>query len=380
MSGILVLATDCHTRGGIQQYTHHLVSTLHELCGFEAVRTLFLWKGMCAPRFSEKVRFAISAAIERWRVRPSLVISTHVGIARVAFLLKKMFRVPYLVLAHGDEVWGEAPSYALREADIVLSVSRFTAERLVRRHGVDAHRIRVLRPAVSPELFQSPISPECVRERHGLHGKRVLLTVGRLVREARYKGYESVLHALVRIRRLMPTVAYVIVGDGDDRPRLERLARDLGVGDMVHFAGAVEDAWLAAYYGCCDLFVMPSQTRLTDPCHGEGFGIVYLEAAAFGKPAIAGREGGSAEAVLDGVTGVLVDPSDPEEIARAALDLLRDESRRARLGQAARARVLREFTCERFRQDVEAILRECGYLTGREPVESVSAGGRRCAF
>jgi len=240
----------------------------------------------------------------------------------------------------------------------VLCVSRFTADRLSARHGVDSGKIRLLPPALDPGLLQSPISPERVIERHRLHGRRVLLTVGRVTRRGRYKGYEVVIRALARIRTTLPNVVYVIVGDGDDRPRLEVLARELGLGDAVQFAGDVEDAWLPAYYRSCDLFVMPSRVRLDDPCEGEGFGIVYLEAAAFGKPAIAGRGGGSAEAVLDGVTGVLVNPSDPEAIAQAALDLLRDDAWRAALGERARERAWREFTRERFRQRLAAIVSE----------------------
>ncbi|MDW8256611.1 MAG: glycosyltransferase, partial [Acidobacteriota bacterium] len=154
--------------------------------------------------------------------------------------------------------------------------------------------------------------------------------------------------------------------------------------NTVHFAGDVDDAWLPAYYRSCDLFVMPSRVRLMDPCEGEGFGIVYLEAAAFGKPAIAGREGGSAEAVLNGVTGLLVDPSDPAEIARAVLELLRDESRRLMLGAWARERAWREFTPGRFRQNLAMILSELGLLAPRrERLEGSSEhlpARRRCGF
>jgi len=363
---ILVLATDARTRGGIQRYTHLLLESLRELFGPEAVRVRFLWKGASPPDVWEKGTFALSALCDGWRFRPTVILSTHVGIARVAAVMKAAFGIPYLVLAHGDEVWGRAPTYALREAEAILSVSRFTADRLISRHRVRAERVRLLPPALDPRLGRSSIPPERVIERHGLHGQRVLLTVGRLTRAGGYKGYDTVMRALARIRRVLPEVAYVIVGDGDDRPRLERVARELGVDTAVHFAGDVDDAWLPAYYRSCDLFVMPSRVRLVDPCEGEGFGIVYLGAAAFGKPAIAGREGGSAEAVLDGVTGVLVNPSDPEEVARAVLELFQDDARRRWLGAQARERAWREFAPERFRQNLAAIFGELGFLSERE--------------
>ncbi len=363
-SSILVLATDVGTRGGIQRYTRHLLESLSELYGPETVRACFLWKTASPPGFREKVAFTFSGIVEARRARPTLVIGTHVGVARVAAFLNVVGGVPYLVLAHGDEVWGTAPSFVLRGAEAVICVSRFTADRLIGRHGVDSGKIRLLPPAFDPGLLRSPISPERVIERHRLHGRRVLLTVGRVTRKGRYKGYEMVIRALARIRTALPNVVYVIVGEGDDRPRLEGLARELGVGDAVQFAGDVEDAWLPAYYRSCDLFVMPSRVRLDDPCEGEGFGIVYLEAAAFGKPAIAGREGGSAEAVLDGVTGVLVDPSDSEAIAHAILDLLRNEAWRSKLGENARERAWREFTRERFRHRLAAIVSEWVPLKG----------------
>ncbi|GBC77248.1 GDP-mannose-dependent alpha-(1-6)-phosphatidylinositol monomannoside mannosyltransferase [bacterium HR08] len=365
MPEILVLATDAQTRGGIQRYVRHLVESLRALCGPQAVRVLFLWRTTAPPSFREKLAFVRSGIGEVRRRPPSLILSTHVGIARVAAVMKRIWGIPYLVLAHGDEVWGSAPSYALRAADVVLSISRFTAERLIRRHGVEAQKIQLLPPALDPEFLRSPVSPQQVVERHGLRGKRVLLTVSRLTARGRYKGHEVVMRALVQVRRVLPEVVYVIVGDGDDRPRLERLAIELGLGEAVHFAGDVDDAWLAAYYRSCDLFVMPSRTRLEDPCEGEGFGIAYLEAAAFGKPAIAGREGGGAEAVLDGVTGVLVNAADPEEVARAILELLQDEAQRQSLGERARERAWRDFTLERFRQNVAAILRRVMPAEGR---------------
>jgi len=370
---ILVLATDVRTRGGIQRYTRLLLETLCDLMEPGAVRARFLWKGASPPSLWEKGAFALSGLVDGWRIRPAAIACTHVGLARIAAALKAALGIPYLVLAHGDEVWDGAPSYALRRADAILSVSRFTADRVIRRHRVRAEKIRLLPPAFDPALGRSPVSPERVLERHRLQGARILLTVARLTRAGRYKGCDMVMRALARIRSVVPTVAYVIVGDGDDRPRLEQVARELRVDDRVHFAGHVDDAWLSAYYRSCDLFVMPSRVRLVDPCEGEGFGIAYLEAAAFGKPAIAGRDGGSAEAVLDGVTGVLVDPSDPEAIARAVVDLLQDEERRRALGARARERAWREFTPERFRRRLAAILDELGLLDS-ERKRSVLSG------
>jgi phosphatidylinositol alpha-1,6-mannosyltransferase len=143
----------------------------------------------------------------------------------------------------------------------------------------------------------------------------------------------------------VPDLVYVVAGDGPDRERLVELARRLGVDESVRFVGAVEDAELPLWYSLGDVFVMPSRS---DPPDVEGFGIVYLEAAACERPVVAARAGGVPDAVADGVSGLLVEPGDRDGLARALAELLSDPARRANLGRRARERVLAELTWDRI--------------------------------
>ncbi|HTY08051.1 MAG TPA: glycosyltransferase, partial [Candidatus Edwardsbacteria bacterium] len=143
--------------------------------------------------------------------------------------------------------------------------------------------------------------------------------------------------ALPAISATCPDLRYVVVGEGPDLPRLRSLAGELGVLDRVTFTGRLDDAAVVALYHACDLFLMPSRTTL-EPPNVEGFGISFLEAAACGKPVIGGRSGGIPDAVIDGITGLLVDPNDPRQIAAAALAVLRDPGYARSLGKAGRER------------------------------------------
>src|SRR5262249_51358396 len=140
-----------------------------------------------------------------------------------------------------------------------------------------------------------------------------------------YKGFDVVIGALPKVLEAVPNLRYVIVGDGDDKENLKRLAVQMGVGDKVDFAGEVSDDELAAYYRACDVFVLPSRTvQRNGYWEGEGFGRVYVEAALAAKPVVGSRDGGAAEAVLHGTTGLLVDPTSASEVSDALLTFLRN--------------------------------------------------------
>ncbi len=346
----LVLTSGLQTRGGIQRYTHHLIAWLRDRFGVASVRVVSLGTtmGYGRPGCGDKFSFAVRACAEAIRWRPQWIICTHVGLAPVALVLKGMIGRPYIIVAHGDEVWRPAPRHCYRQAAAVVSVSRYTAHILAARHKVEADKIWIIPGALDPAIMAAPVTADDIRARHRLDGHRVLLTVSRLDRQSRYKGHERVFCALTRIRQKLPPFLYLVVGDGDDRPYLEARAEQVGLGDVVVFVGSVDDSMLSAYYRSCDLFVMPSLTDSETKIMGEGFGIAYIEAAAFGKPAIAGRGGGAAEAVLDGVTGLLVDPENVDEIAHAIVRLVTDDDLRHRLGQQASTRAWSDFSFERF--------------------------------
>ena len=206
----------------------------------------------------------------------------------------------------------------MESARIVTAVSRYTRRRLLQWVGIDPARVKVLPNTVNPQ-FQPGPKPAYLLDRHAAGGKKVLLTVSRLASPERYKGHDRVIRTLPRVLLHHPDTIYLIVGDGDDRPRLESLAVECGVAKNVQFAGLVPPEELPDYFRLADVFVMPST--------GEGFGIVFLEAMATGIRVIGGNQDGSRDALCDGALGTLVDPENGEELASAILAALDDPAR-----------------------------------------------------
>ncbi|TML02403.1 MAG: glycosyltransferase family 4 protein [Actinobacteria bacterium] len=265
--------------------------------------------------------------------------------------------VPYVVLTHGAEVWlartpafGAAMRRAFAHARAVTAVSHYTARAL--RPLVPSNAdFTVLHPAVDVDRFSSRADGAAVRAQHGLEDRRVVLCVSRLVPR---KGQDVLIAGLPTLERLIPGVVLLIVGDGPYRGALERQAAPADGG--VVFAGEVPDAELPAYYAAGDVFAMPCRSRWGG-LEVEGFGIVYLEAGAAGRAAVAGRSGGSEEAVADEVTGLLVEGGEPKAVALALARLLRDGAELERMGASARARVEQDFTWTGRAQTLAAILR-----------------------
>jgi len=300
------------------------------------------------------------------RERPRIVQLATVYEGYLGLWLRRWLRLPFVIYAHGNEILAAMqesgyikPLVALQNADRVLANSHFTAS-LVQKAGVDPRRIDVIYLGCDPNTFR-PV-PARVEMRQKLLGdgykNRVIVTVGNLVSR---KGHDMVIRALPRLAQTIPDITYLVVGNGPHRQQLEELACSIGVRDHVVFAGVVPDRDLPDVYALSDVFAMPSRAHL-DTCDVEGFGLVFLEANACGKPVVAGRSGGIPEAVEDGVTGLLVNPTDAEDIARAIGKLLTDTDLARRMGHQGRVRVVTRFTWEaiikRVEKSLEAVLRE----------------------
>jgi phosphatidylinositol alpha-1,6-mannosyltransferase len=258
----------------------------------------------------------------------------------------RLTAAPYVVVTHGAEVtvYGRTPGSAalarrvLRGATGVVACGEFAARvtsKVARRAlptilvppGVDTKRYRPL----------DVVARRAARARLGLPVEAPLVVgVSRLVPR---KGFDILLRAVADL----PGVHVAIAGSGRDRARLEGLARRFS--DRVHFLGRVSDDDLPSLYGCADVFAMLCRDRWGG-LEAEGFGIVFLEAAAAGVPAIAGRSGGSAEAVVDGATGYVVEPRDVRAVRARLVQLLDDDALRHRLGAAGRQRVEHELSLD----------------------------------
>lgn len=280
--------------------------------------------------------------------------------------LRKITGIPYIVYCHGEEITQtDLRRYQPRvrnliydSADAVIAANEFARSNL-RRLGIPDKKIVKITPGVDSARFapHQP-DPDLVR-RLGLDGKITLLTVGRLVPR---KGHIAVLKALARIRDQVPPFHYLIAGEGPECTTITSGAREFGIAGNVTLLGKVPDHSLTDFYNLCDVFVLCNREVAGDI---EGFGMVFLEASATGKPVLGCRSGGACEAVVDGTTGLLVDPQDEVGIAHALRELLTDAVLRQRLGHAGRNRALRHFSWDSRAIQLRDI---CSELAGRSAV------------
>jgi phosphatidylinositol alpha-1,6-mannosyltransferase len=345
-------------RGGIQVLVHRVVTGLR---GFE-VRLLApaargpTSAGYADPPFVRRVRgaaggshrrvLALNAAAlaEAARFRPDLTLSAHIVTSPAAAAISLGFGAPAVQYFYGKEIGGRGrlAAFAARRARASISISSYTTGLLAAR-GADTSRVRLIPPGVDLPSQSAPLDP----------GRPTFLTVSRLA--DRYKGHDVLVRALALVRRQVPDAEWVVIGDGPLRAELEALARAQGVADAVRFLGAVGDDVRDEWLRRANLLAMPS--RLPDDGAGEGFGIVYSEAAAYGKPVVAGDVGGAVDAVEAGRTGLLVDPTDADAVAEAIVRLLLDPALARRMGAAGAERA-RSLAWPLIAERVEALLLE----------------------
>ena len=260
-------------------------------------------------------------------------------------LLRRLFRVPLIIFCHGDEIsqtdrrrhQPKVRDFIYRQADAIVAANQFAYDGLL-RIGIHEERLHKLTPGVETENFYPRPPNAQLIQRYGLNGKKVLLTVARLVPR---KNHKVVLQSLPSVLQQVPNLKYLIAGEGPEQENLQKLVRDLRLDDVVIFVGNIPNNEISEFYNLCDVFIMVN--RLEAGGDVESFGMVFTEANALCKPVIGGRSGGSAEAVVDGKTGFLVDPNDPQEVGDRLLLLLKNAELSNRMGVAGWERVKREF-------------------------------------
>lgn len=286
----------------------------------------------------------------------------HICMLDIAKEIFEKHAVPYTVYAYGQEIASvlHSPSEAdkthlaelLNGAFRVFTISDYT-KLLLEKLGVLPERIVKIPLGVSGDMLREG-DGKPIREKFGLGDSPVLLTVARLVKR---KGQQHMIRVLPELMRRIPGIKYLLVGDGENRRELESLAADLGVSESVIFAGEASDEELADYYAAGDLFVMTSDV---DPGRGvvEGFGIVYLEANAQGKPVVGFRSGGVPDAVIHGETGLLVEPGDYEGLTDAICSIISEKRLAVTMGKSGRERVKKIMTWRNAATTVTGILDE----------------------
>jgi len=308
------------------------------------------------PAQFRTIAFAIQIISLGLWYRPRLIITTHVNLAVAAYFLKKITNIPYLVIAHGIEVWNIKSSYvkaAIHNADRIIAVSGYTRDRLLKELNLNPDQVTILPNTFDSNKFQIAPKPSHLLQKYNLTPDQpIILTVARLAEVERFKGYDQVLLALPTIRQAIPNVHYVIVGKGSDRPRIEGIIEKLNLQECVTLAGFIPDEELCDFYNLCDVFAMPSKR--------EGFGIVYLEALACGKPTLGGNQDGAIDALCHGKLGALVDPDSPDEIAQTLIQILQGTYPNQLMyePEALRQSVIETFGFNKFQQTLGTIIKE----------------------
>lgn len=292
-----------------------------------------------------RLYFALKPILKNHRIE-LLQIGQILPLGTLALLLKKYQKLPFIVYSHGLDITlpqnSSRKKYLLKKiitgARNIIANSYFTKDELVKL-GADPKKVAAVHPGPNLSAEQAAEQKiEEIKNRLALKNKKILITVGRL--QSR-KGHDLVLKALPQIIRSVPNLVYLIIGQGPELKNLQTYAVNNGLSGQIRFLDSVSNAELGAYYQLADVFIMPARRLKNGDV--EGFGIAYLEANLFGKPVIGGKSGGVPEAIINGQTGLLVNPTDVGDIAQAAIKLLTDETLAHRLGIQGLERVHRDF-------------------------------------
>lgn len=344
-------------KGGIHDYAYGLISQIpseevtvltnkikdtvesnqfDRKADFEIIRKRIYWNSNKVLLILSQVILILQLIILKWRRKTSEIHFVNVFPVGVAGpFMKAFFGVKYFPYVHGLDVMGMVNSrlfpllmMILKRSDKVIANSQYTKSKLIEL-GIHEHQIVIIPPGLNvSKLSGADQSVEDVRAKYDLHGKKVMITVSRLVER---KGHDVTLKAIRQVMKHIPNLKYLICGDGPYRGELERLVIKYGLDSIVVFTGGITDQELHQLYECSDIFIMPSRD-IKEKGDVEGFGIVFLEANYYRLPVIAGNSGGIPDAVKDQVTGYLVDPMDDIEIANRIEELVLNEKLAEEMG------------------------------------------------
>jgi phosphatidylinositol alpha-1,6-mannosyltransferase len=354
---ILALVGDAFGgRGGIAQYNQDFLTAVAESGVASAIKVL--------PRLApdpaippetitqlgsrrQRIVYSLEALGLALSERFDIVFCGHLFMASLAWKIARLKGSKLIIQTHGIEAWPKPSLFqqrALEAADLVLCVSRYTRNAVLKWASISPERVVVL-PNTVRDVFV-PGDDGGIREELGVQGKRILLTVARLNSQDAYKGHHRVIKVLPKLINAGRDIVYIITGDGHHRTDLEELALRTVEPDRVRFLGTVDLETLINLYRAADLFVMAS--------NGEGFGIAFLEAMCCGTPAVGLNVAGAVDALADGELGILV-PSveNLEETIACALDQPRPSP--AALAATVRARFGRERFVEGSRAALERL-------------------------
>ncbi|MEO3704691.1 glycosyltransferase [Trichormus azollae] len=352
--------------GGVQSYVKDIFRVyqrLNQTCKAEvfllrdspACINIFASENLKFHYFKSKSaktgRLKLAIALLRYLLqkRPQQVFCGHIKLAGLIQILCQPLSISYTVLTYGKEVWeplNNTERRALASASAIWTISRYSRDRACAANGIDPKKVQILPCAIDGEKFTPGEKALELIEKYGLNNAKVLMTVARLWSGDIYKGVDVTIRALPHIIQVFQELKYLVIGRGDDQPRLAQLAKNLGVSNPVIFAGFVPTEALMLHYRLADAYIMPSQ---------EGFGIVYLEAMACGVPVLSGDDDGSADPLQDGKLGWRVQHRNPDAVAAACIEILQGQDQRCH-GKWLREQTIAIFGIEAFQQRLQQML------------------------
>jgi len=347
--------------GGIEKFNRSCIKALTEISGDNALSVVSVYDDKPDERYVnaksfigfQKKKFRSILHIVRNIYRQDILIIGHINLA-IAGVICKLLRpsCKLIIVAHGIELWkkqNRIKRICLTQADVVMAVSTYTKNQLVLRNKINPQKISVIFNCIDP-YFKIPdllIKPQYLLNRYKIRSNQpVIFTLSRLSSKEQYKGYDNVIAALPEIIKMRPNCIYILAGKSDEieQKRINELINLHEVNKNVIVSGFISDAEITDHYLLADLFVMPSKN--------EGFGIVFLEALACGVPVIGGNQDGTADALLNGRLGTMVNPGNVAEIAATMLNELASVPDKMHLQQS----ILSHYSYKHYKERLAASL------------------------
>ncbi|MGN8059065.1 glycosyltransferase family 4 protein [Pedobacter sp. 22163] len=342
-----VLFLTLHTfslTGGIEKVSKAFAKTLDDLktsAQIQSYRVLSMYddepdlgyvsQGSFKGYHGKRTTFGLAAIKEG--LKANVVILSHVHLllfARIIKILKPSIRI--VLFAHGIEIWNALAGWKkqMLSKTEIWAVSRYTADQIIHRHGITASKVKVLNNCLDPyfKLDESVSKPATLLAKYGLNSnQKVMLTICRLSSSEQYKGYDLVIECLEQVVKIYPDLVYLLAGkaDGAELARIQKLITNYNLQKNVILTGFITDNELILHYQLADVFVMPSKA--------EGFGLVFIEAAAYGCAIIGGNADGSRDALMDGKLGTLLNPNDTAAMGEAIITTLQKEKHESKVIQ-----------------------------------------------
>ena len=270
----------------------------------------------------------------------NLFHSHFIGFSTLIFgITSKVLRIPYVVTVHGMELISKNKfSFLMKKLylafpDRIVCVSRYVA--LMAGNYVNNKKLVFIPNGVDVEKLKPNKNKNKFKKELNIKDEKILLSICNLVER---KGLDTVIKALHQVSQKIPNIIYFIIGKGPEKENLVNLVNQLNLSEKVRFINYVSDEDLANFYNICDIFVLMSRT-IKERAGIEGFGVVYIEASYFGKPVIGGKSGGTADSIINGVTGYRIEPANQKELANKIVKLLKDASLRKKFGNHGKKRV-----------------------------------------